>query len=91
MSVVETPDTLRMPPSVTAKKALVQYAKQHGLETIDERTLEQFASQCPALQGMRAAQKAKEARGGSLRHSLRSCAKIMTSHPSTWFITVPPR
>jgi hypothetical protein len=29
--LVESPHTLRIPPSATAKKALVEYAKQHGL------------------------------------------------------------
>jgi 5-aminolevulinate synthase len=35
---------------------MAKYAKQHGLEAVDEATLSQLASRCPALQGMRAAQ-----------------------------------
>jgi len=35
---------------------MAKYAKQHGLEAVDEATLSKLASRCPALQGMRAAQ-----------------------------------
>jgi 5-aminolevulinate synthase len=37
---------------------MAKYAKQNALEAVDEATLTQLASRCPALQGMRASQNA---------------------------------